>query len=358
MPKLRALAGKVNRRKAVPVTQDAVKLDRWVGFDGEPIDSQHLIISMLLPPAVKEFYRQMEAEVEAVCGGRYRHGSANQRWGSQDGSITLANQKVRIKRPRVRNAVTKNERTMAQNFYRDGIQAIREADRNVNSPDAAVAAVQSAIENLTQAGLLLPVDTLDRDRISRVLRQFVVGQNLLLSARDGLRNGDGLTTRQQLSVTGYWVVGSESRDTGEALSSWNAECEAFRSMIFAVVDSSLIDSFDCGSMQNVSHYSSIGYFAYGSTPTLSLRFASRSPALESAGGYVVGGEFRADVPNAARTWNEACERELNRARSTYWTRFLAASCGEPRNVSSAASIDYYQYGSTSKVWLKALENTP
>lgn len=109
MLKLKVYQGKVNRRKTVPVKHHEARLGKWQDFDGNPIDSKHLLISMLLPPAVKEFLREVEAEVDDLCGSRYHHGSENQRWGRQSGSITLANQKVRIQRPRVRNAATKQE---------------------------------------------------------------------------------------------------------------------------------------------------------------------------------------------------------------------------------------------------------
>jgi len=109
MPKLKVYQGKVNRRTTVPVKQQQAFLDQWQDFDGKAIDSKHLLISMLLPPAVKEFMRELDSEVRALCGSRYEHGTENQRWGAQPGSITLANQKVRIKKPRVRSALTKKE---------------------------------------------------------------------------------------------------------------------------------------------------------------------------------------------------------------------------------------------------------
>ncbi len=57
-----------------------------------------------MPPAVKEFIRQCEREVDSLCGKYYEHDkSDNHRWGNQKGSIVLANQQVAIERPRVRN---------------------------------------------------------------------------------------------------------------------------------------------------------------------------------------------------------------------------------------------------------------
>ena len=109
MVKLKALAGKVNRRKTIPVNPDEAAAGQWTDFDGKPIDSQHLLISMMLPSAVKEFIRELQSEVDQICGARYERQNAAQGWGSQEGSITLANQKVRVDKPRVRNSATNEE---------------------------------------------------------------------------------------------------------------------------------------------------------------------------------------------------------------------------------------------------------
>lgn len=76
--------------------------DKFEGLEG-PIDTQHLLISTLLPPAVKAFLAECEREIDQLCGDRYKHGKLNQRWGAQKGSIILANQHIAIERPRVRS---------------------------------------------------------------------------------------------------------------------------------------------------------------------------------------------------------------------------------------------------------------
>lgn len=81
--------------------QDVARGD-FEGLQG-PIDSQHLLISTLLPPAVKMFLEQCSREVDELCGDRYKHGKANQRWGKQNGSIILANHHIAIEKPRVRS---------------------------------------------------------------------------------------------------------------------------------------------------------------------------------------------------------------------------------------------------------------
>jgi transposase-like protein len=93
-----------NRNKKKPLVHAKildVQADIFEGFSG-PIESKHLLISMLLPPAVKAFMKELESEVDQVCGEFAKHGGANVRWGSQSGSIVLGNQHVAIERPRVR----------------------------------------------------------------------------------------------------------------------------------------------------------------------------------------------------------------------------------------------------------------
>ncbi len=93
---------KINRKKLVHAKKSDIASNRFENLDG-PINTQHLLISTLLPPAVKMFIAEIESEVEKICGDRYRHGKTNHRWGSQKGSIVLGNQNVALEVPRVRS---------------------------------------------------------------------------------------------------------------------------------------------------------------------------------------------------------------------------------------------------------------
>ncbi len=93
---------KINRKPLKHARRQDVLEDKFEGLDG-PIDTQHLLISTLLPPAIKKFIKECEREVEHLCGERYKHGKQNQRWGDQKGSIVLANQQVAVPKLRVRS---------------------------------------------------------------------------------------------------------------------------------------------------------------------------------------------------------------------------------------------------------------
>lgn len=94
---------KRNKKKPLVHAKIAdIRNDIFEGLSG-PIESKHLLISMLLPPAVKAFLKELESEVERICGSMSKHGGRNLRWGSQSGSIVLGNQSVAIEKPRVRS---------------------------------------------------------------------------------------------------------------------------------------------------------------------------------------------------------------------------------------------------------------
>lgn len=106
---------KINRKKLQHAKKSDVIDGKFENLDG-PIETQHLLISSLLPPAVKAFIAECEAEVDKLCGERYRHGKTNQRWGTQNGSIILANQNVALEVPRVRG---KDGREVRLQTYQD-----------------------------------------------------------------------------------------------------------------------------------------------------------------------------------------------------------------------------------------------
>jgi len=109
MAKLLKVAGKSNRNPVKHARKTEILEDKFENMQG-PIDTQHLLISTLLPPAVKMFIQELEKEVDQLCGQRYRHSEEqNSRWGSQKGSIVLGNQYIAIEKPRVRSSVSGKE---------------------------------------------------------------------------------------------------------------------------------------------------------------------------------------------------------------------------------------------------------
>jgi putative transposase len=106
---------KINRKPLKHAKKSKILNNEFESLEG-PIETQHLLISMLLPPAVKAFISECESEVKNLCGARYLHGKENHRWGSQKGSIVLGNQHVAIEVPRVRG---KNKKEIRLQTYQD-----------------------------------------------------------------------------------------------------------------------------------------------------------------------------------------------------------------------------------------------
>ncbi len=129
MSGLHAVKEPSKKKFAKPVGRKEFQDNLIEGKDGSVIDSQHLLISMLLPPAVKAFLEECESEVTKLCGARYQHGNETMtRWGNQPGSIILGNQSVAIKKSRVRNTVTNTDALycVAQAYkYRFSSEAFR-----------------------------------------------------------------------------------------------------------------------------------------------------------------------------------------------------------------------------------------
>ena len=70
MAKLRNVNAKSNRKKLVHAKIKDIRDLKFEGFEG-PLDTQHLLISALLPPAVKLFMAECEREVDRLAGDRY-----------------------------------------------------------------------------------------------------------------------------------------------------------------------------------------------------------------------------------------------------------------------------------------------
>lgn len=149
MSELHIVKQKGKRKKLKPITIEQIQKDLWEDREGKYFDSQHSLISMLLPPAVKAFYADLESEISSLCGDRYSRGSTAQRWGSQAGSITIGRQKISLERRRVRDAATGQEIPLTtyarfqdpsifdESVFQDGIRHVSQRDYEKGLPQIA-----------------------------------------------------------------------------------------------------------------------------------------------------------------------------------------------------------------------------
>ena len=137
------------RRKVMAISRQELEAERVPGFEpGVILDSQHMLISALLPPAVKEFLAHCEAEVAGICGKRYARGDGLlSRWGTQAGSIYLGGQKVAVQKHRARG--DDGERVLEtyerfqdpklfdQQVFQEGIRRVSQRDYEKGLPKIA-----------------------------------------------------------------------------------------------------------------------------------------------------------------------------------------------------------------------------
>jgi putative transposase len=147
MSKVLKFRAKGKREKLERISQEGALRDEFCWPGGERIDSEKLLISLLLPPAIKEFFRRLEGEVETLCGNRYSRGGETDRWGKQAGSICLGKQQVAIERPRVRRGNKEVELETYKTFqdhelfdgqvFQEGLKRVTQRDYHKGLPAIA-----------------------------------------------------------------------------------------------------------------------------------------------------------------------------------------------------------------------------
>ena len=107
--------------KKVPATRRIVKqgsgpssnLEAFMG-SCDP-DTRLTMIQSLIPLGLAAVCDMLQEDVEALCGARYArkaNSASNRRWGNQQGSVYLADQKTAVRVPRVRDTRTQSEVTL------------------------------------------------------------------------------------------------------------------------------------------------------------------------------------------------------------------------------------------------------
>ncbi len=105
---------------------------RWAAFPLDaPVDTVVEVIQALIPLGLMHVGEALEAEVTRLAGERYRRGGGRPghvRWGRQAGSVYLADQKVAVEVPRVRNRL-RGQEVPLETYAR--LQTPRRADRGL-----------------------------------------------------------------------------------------------------------------------------------------------------------------------------------------------------------------------------------
>ena len=90
-----------DKRKAV--------MDKIADSYSEEFDIQMAVIQELIPLGLSEVSKKLQAEVIRLAGKKHERGGNNARWGGQNGSVYLQDQKFPVRVPRVRDTVANKE---------------------------------------------------------------------------------------------------------------------------------------------------------------------------------------------------------------------------------------------------------
>jgi len=103
-------------------------MERLVESYSEDFDVRMSVIQDLIPLGLKAVAEELQREVKRLAGDKYSRGKENARWGSQNGSVYLRDQKFAVRVPRVRNT-RRNEELPLEAYRR--LQAPFQDDGNI-----------------------------------------------------------------------------------------------------------------------------------------------------------------------------------------------------------------------------------
>ena len=116
MPKFN-LAKKRGKAKTKISDKRQAAMDKIMDAHSEEFDIKLSVIQELIPLGLKAVAEELQNEVKQLAGRKYSRGTDVARWGSQNGSVYLRDEKFPIKVPRVRN-VEKNEEVSLKSYQR------------------------------------------------------------------------------------------------------------------------------------------------------------------------------------------------------------------------------------------------
>ena len=87
----------------------AAVMNKLVDSYSEEFDVKMAVIQELIPLGLKALAKELKDEVTRLAGEKHSRGGDNARWGRQNGSVYLRDQKIPISVPRVRDVVANRE---------------------------------------------------------------------------------------------------------------------------------------------------------------------------------------------------------------------------------------------------------
>lgn len=103
------LAKKRGKAKVKIEDKRKAAMNKIVDAHSEEFDVRLSVIQELIPLGLKAVAEELQAEVKRLAGEKHSRGTDNVRWGSQNGSVFMRDEKFPVRVPRVRNGATKEE---------------------------------------------------------------------------------------------------------------------------------------------------------------------------------------------------------------------------------------------------------
>lgn len=97
------VANKRGKAKMTLEIKRRASIEKLTRLGDQDPDIRTQLIQELIPLGLKAVTEELQQEVRRLAGDRYDRGSRNLRWGAQNGSIYLRDQKLPIRVPRVRS---------------------------------------------------------------------------------------------------------------------------------------------------------------------------------------------------------------------------------------------------------------
>jgi putative transposase len=205
-------------------------MERLVDTYSEDLDVRMSVIQDLIPLGLRAVGEELQAEVKRLAGEKYSRGGANARWGRQNGSVYLRDQKFPLRVPRVRNVVLNTEvpltayQRLQEPFADDG-ETLRKLLHGLSThkyhESASLAAEAFGI---SASNLSKRFKRCAADKLKQLQERSLAGQDVVAVfidakryAADGIMVGLGVTLDGKKTVLG---VEQMSAERAEAVHQW------------------------------------------------------------------------------------------------------------------------------------------
>ena len=205
-------------------------MERLVDTYSEDFDVRMSVIQDLIPLGLKAVAEALQGDVKRLAGEKHSRGGDHARWGSQQGSVYLRDQKFPVQVPRVRN-IRLNEEVPLETYRRlqapfdDGAGVLRQLLHGLSThkyhESASLAAEAFGI---SASSLSKRFTRCAADKLKQLQERSLVGQDFVAVfidakryAKDGIMVGLGVTIQGKKIVLG---VEQMSAERAEAVRQW------------------------------------------------------------------------------------------------------------------------------------------